>query len=960
MNKAFSKSIAPITGNEQKSNPNKPPVIDANLVQAVMGKMVNSRVRTQTPDQMAGTIGQFMTQRTAKNISDSKNIMSVLPDLQTAKEILSSSILSPNNMLTTECSYNSTFDEIPELKNKLLAIVKKHFTTYYKLDEKLPNWLASALWDTGAQGLLVLPEGVLQASINENTYTNEAYQRAQGGVSPLGKGFVPTLLAKDGITKPVAAHQYTVENFSSAPAPDAQRFNIFNYLVTDCLEAFATDYRSKVREVPVLESYAKRYSNGSKLMEQVNFKEVKTDISQILYLKSNLHEAGSNIGHPVIIEPPTECISPVCNPSDPSKRSGVFLATDTSGNLIRDRQTPDYYSQLAGRADAWKGAGGDMTSIIRQQMEGNGMINQMDSSDAFIQANQQAIFQQIVVRDMTERLKNGEYNEEFFIDETSQIFEIMWARLISGKMTKLVYVPDSLFTYINFELNDFGVGVSLLEKTKLIASLRAMAQYANSIAMVKNAIQRRDITLEFDPEDPDPALTLEEALNAFAMSNQTAYPAGVMNPTDLLQYLSTAGITVNTSGNYRYPETKFTVTDVKNDRPPVDTGYTDDLRKTHLWALGTPPEVVEAGQGAEYAISVATTNILFAKRVYTYQLKFMPQVTDHAQKYILASGPLMDEIIQAIIDHKPAKKEKPKETADAKTGKQVPIALNDTSSTDPDPDAGGDKTSKTDKADTDAKAVDGSDKDAKTPDKDVPDSEDFKKTDDVIAKESTRKTIPFETFRLARAFVESIEVTLPSPDTTQHKIQTDLFAEYSASLDGFLAPFISDDLFDEQDMGKLDAYKKEMLGQLKAHWQREWMFKNDVFPEMQELYNAAANEDEDTTEILGVLESFNKNMSKLLGSFVKKIVAQAKANDKVVEKLQPPDGADDELDTAAAGDGTDDASLDTGAGDGADLGVDDTTGADTGADDVADTDDDSTSTSTDDETNPDDDNEPKV
>lgn len=65
-------------------------------------------------------LAQYVVQQTATNIMDNENILQLLPDMELAMQVLISSILAPNNMMTCELNYVCDADDLGDLKAPLV------------------------------------------------------------------------------------------------------------------------------------------------------------------------------------------------------------------------------------------------------------------------------------------------------------------------------------------------------------------------------------------------------------------------------------------------------------------------------------------------------------------------------------------------------------------------------------------------------------------------------------------------------------------------------------------------------------------------------------------------------------------------------------------------------------------------------------------------------------------------
>ena len=96
------------------------------------------------------------------------------------------------------------------------------------------------------------------------------------------------------------------------------------------------------------------------------------------------------------------------------------------------------------------------------------------------------------------------------------------------------------------------------------------------------------------------------------------------------------------------------------------------------------------------------------------------------------------------------------------------------------------------------------------------------------------------------AFLETVEVTLPSPDRSRVEQQATAFEQYSQLLDACLSAYMSADLIPPEMMGS-DAKGtiEQAVAVVKANYLRDWMAENNVMPELQALLEL--DEDEKPT-----------------------------------------------------------------------------------------------------------------
>lgn len=92
-------------------------------------------------------------------IKSSQDLFRALPELSTIATIAVSSVLSTKDMVTTSVLYGSNSQEIPlDLREDLSSVIKTYFDTKDKFPKKLYQWLYDAMTVKGASPVMIVPE----------------------------------------------------------------------------------------------------------------------------------------------------------------------------------------------------------------------------------------------------------------------------------------------------------------------------------------------------------------------------------------------------------------------------------------------------------------------------------------------------------------------------------------------------------------------------------------------------------------------------------------------------------------------------------------------------------------------------------------------------------------------------------------------------------------------------------
>ena len=141
---------------------------------ATISKLVHSRQQAifdANGNKSASNIdkGNFteLSRDIVEKTTDSESIMQLFPDMELAAQILISSVISPKDMTSTEIIYTATNSILTsEVSAALIVKVKDYYEQEYKIKPLLPKILREALFETGSYVVAVIPESSIDEIIN--------------------------------------------------------------------------------------------------------------------------------------------------------------------------------------------------------------------------------------------------------------------------------------------------------------------------------------------------------------------------------------------------------------------------------------------------------------------------------------------------------------------------------------------------------------------------------------------------------------------------------------------------------------------------------------------------------------------------------------------------------------------------------------------------------------------------
>lgn len=842
---------------------------------AVLSKLINDpyaaarkRMTEQFgPDQ--STI-RDISGKTANKITDATNFMQLLPDLKLGYEILSSSILSPKDMMESSVTYTSECDSLPtSILANLNGIVESFFDKDYKIKKLLPDILKDVLVITGSYVVAVLPENAIDDVINSNRhYSTESFEEIlkENCLGHLG------LLGKPKVnTKP--RRSFSFESLiKSTPMDSEDEYILFDngvntfVRVTDNPNILKTkqlisDYNASRRndilnigKALESDSYIDLYTpqntgNYTDVVAPV-YKDAMYKMRPMVIFKTQDQLSRRSAGKPLVQHLPSESVIPVFAPGSPEEHLGYFIVLDESGNPIRVADHNDYYGQLRNTANQ---INNDVMSSLVQRTSLN--YNTTDFSslnknniDILTQA-----YTEMIESDLIARLKNGLQGGDFQIANSDSIFRIMLARSLKQQYTQVVYMPKELVTYIAIEYNEYGIGKSLIDEMKVLLGLRVITMFANTMASIRNSIGRTNVNLKLDEEDSDPLKTIEivmHEINRTRAGVNGTLPIGASGPAEVVEWLSNAGFQFTFEGHPGIPDMKIDFSEDNTNYTKPDTDLEENLRKHTTMGLGVPAEVIDNSFSPDFATSVVQNNIMLSKRVLKIQEAITPLISEHCRKIIANSDVLINTLKEVVNDN----------------------------------------------IDTIIKRL-------------------IKKEE---YKALTEKTVITPEVKRAVAsavlneYVNSFEIRLPRPNSVELSNQMEAFNTFTEALEKGLDAFLNSGFMTDDYAGELANSLDSIKEGLKSLYQRKWMAENNFLTELFEM----VTEDENGKIELDVYSEFANHNEKLMKAFanvIKHFVPLKEAATKFME------GNDVEIDSS----GSDSSDSDDSGDDSGDSGGDD-------------------------------------
>lgn len=166
------------------------------------------------------------------------------------------------------------------------------------------------------------------------------------------------------------------------------------------------------------------------------------------------------------------------------------------------------------------------------------------------------------------------------------------------------------------------------------------------------------------------------------------------------------------------------------------------------------------------------------------------------------------------------------------------------------------------------------------------------------------KSSKVSTRELIEEFIESIETSLPKPDTTKLEAMSDVLEKHEAYIDKVIDYYFNDPLFESSEVGEKLGEKAELFKTVwRSSYMRNVLQTNNLVPKQIQALHGNIDEDEDFIDPFAETEQFIKNFSKLLIQHEGEISKLRVRNDNIMQNLE--DRASDESNDDGGGDDED-------------------------------------------------------
>lgn len=553
-----------------------------------------------------------------------------------------------------------------------------------------------------------------------------------------------------------------------------------------------------------------------------------TDVLELKKLKNDNQTARENLDEPIFINYPVEAVIPIFKPGSPSEHVGYLALHDEEGNPLSKAKPVNYYRELANGYNSRMTVNTMASSLIQQgKTMFEGFSNKLDEARQLEMLSR--IHSNAIIKDILDRLKNGLYGKNLDAGDSAEVSRIMFYRALRGQRTRVLFVPKEVMSYMAFDYDNRGFGISLLDNMKVLISLRIQFMLAQLRAGIMNSIPETLVTLRIDEKDPDPRKTIQIA-NVMALQSRSnsGLIIGASNIQTIEDRVNQSNIRMAIeSDNPKIPQIGHDISKTTADIPAPDNEVAEGIKRDTIMGTGLTPDMVDNSLSTEFAANVLQGNFITSLIAFQKQDRFNPLLTDFVRKVITVSPYLHKRLREIIRDNLDEIIENVKE-------------------------ASGDKS--------------------------------------LSVKGLASSAIEVLIDGIIDKFTSAFEVTLPAPPNDNHESKAEQLQQYEERVDKAIEFVISQDtlpesIVSEEGANMVDAY----AAIVKADLIRDWMLENNYMPEIMN-YITVSDEGVQTYEKNKAIRDLTVKTVKAMTEFFKegKNIADSteaviKANDMAVE-----------------------------------------------------------------------------
>ena len=625
------------------------------------------------PYQFIGYL-QNTAENNSKIIQDISFLKYMAPEITKAERILVSSIMSPNDMQDDRVPLEmDVINEIDDQTQKeLVDYLQNYYNDDLELGVKVQEWIGDALFRKGAKAVMTIPKSVIRTMSAAQDIRNGLGlpndNQSQLGMEDMRRREAKTraameaLDAQDTVIALEDWNTYTskIPVFSSTEdlaqvvlseikkadpecSMSMESIHKLTAYARDGVAKFVREHRSHI-EIgrnpfaikPISEKAKEFISQAEKDIYAVYTQGVENP-AMITIPEDNTGTQETDMA--VWIELPAESVVPVCVPGSESTHLGYFVLVGENGVPIGSN-TQDM---------AHNSTTGIIRSNARAMMDDKQLNTILGANLQHRDLAVTAIFGMAIKNILSTELgKHGLQNMSAL--QYNAVSSCVFSHIAMDQQIRMIFVPASMMTYYAFYYRPDGTGKSIIEDCSTILALRTTLITANILSQMRNAIDRRKLTLDFTGKTMNPEAAMEMAKELYVRKQFVGFSN---DPTVAATNMALQGFTIQPKGIPGLPDNMEV--QVEAGQPvhtQVEQGQlTEFLTNMFIDFLIVPHSAMNKLSEDEFAKTVATNHLYFCNQLRTFQRTVNDVTTKLIRTHLRFSYGLQKDLIKILTKY---------------------------------------------------------------------------------------------------------------------------------------------------------------------------------------------------------------------------------------------------------------------------------------------------------------------
>lgn len=623
-------------GNSETLAFGSPEVISLSDRTKLLSRMVSGgEGRTPTRVDASSILGvvQSSLSKVGNDRMENRKILQIMPEVDKAARLMIASTFSPNDLTNQKIVVKfDTPEAIDSLGEKLSEFATDFFQEKLNLKTAAAKWVYQFGYETGASVFAIIPlrtfERIEDASYlgMENFISKVIDPVATEAIFGFGdnrSGVNDTTGEILGLESFGKAAMTALAEEVGGIKTDPSNSSAMRNLVEKFIGHEALNLTDNPSILQLHETAKKKVKSRTKSVLNTKFRN-QGSIQQEPILSIDASEDTEVMGDPILMRLPPEAVTVIHTPGDPNDHQGYLVLLDRQGNPINAVAM----EQSKTSSSMGMHGGNNQNSIFNQVYTAYGLHS---SSGSINKDVMHRLYNQIISQHIHKRIDKAGFTN-VTLGNSDAMFRCMFSRFLQDKQTRVLFLPKELVTYMAFELDEEGYGVSRLERIKFALGMKMAVQVSRTLATIKAAMDRRRIEVKFsDNLMEHPETIMQTVVNEYLKKSTMSFSTdpNVIQNQIADKSLSIKGIDIPGFEQFDLSNEP----DSRSSSFDFDPKIEESLDKQINNGLHVPPSAMNSLGEDEYARSITTTNLFFAMDVALDQDIVKQHISDLIRKY---------------------------------------------------------------------------------------------------------------------------------------------------------------------------------------------------------------------------------------------------------------------------------------------------------------------------------------